>query len=57
MGIAREREREREWREGKTIEFIHVYVCEALISTRPTCLHLESRYNISLFDSIHFNYP
>ena len=31
--------------------------CEARNSTRPTCLHLEIRYNISLFDSNHFNYP
>ena len=41
----------------KNIDFIHVYVCEARNSTRPTCLRLESRYNISLFESNHFNYP
>ena len=38
----------------KNIAFIHVYFCEASNSTRPACLRLDSRYNISLFDSNHF---
>ena len=40
----------------KSIAFIHVYFCEAKNSTRPACLHWESHYNISMFDSNHFNY-
>ena len=43
----------------KNIHFIHGYVCEAMTSTRPTCIRLKSRYmyNISMLDSNHFNYP
>ena len=40
----------------KDIAFIHVYFCEPRNSTRLACLRLDSRYNISLFDSNHFNY-
>ena len=36
--------------------FIHVYFCEARNASRPTCLRLESLYNISLFYSNHFSY-
>ena len=38
----------------KHITFIHVYFCEPRNSTRVGCLRLDSRYNISLFDSNHF---
>ena len=38
------------------IAFIHVYFCEPRNSTRLACLHLDSCYNIGLFDSNHFNY-
>ena len=35
----------------KNSAFIHVYFCEARNSTRLAWLHLDSRYNISMFDS------
>ena len=41
----------------KPYRLFHVYFCEARKSMRPACLPLESRYNIILFDSNHFNYP
>ncbi len=41
----------------KNIAFIHVYICEARNSMRLACLLLNSRYNMSLFDIIHFYYP
>ena len=37
--------------------FIHVYLCEAMNSTRLTCLRLDSLYNINLFNRNHFKYP
>ena len=41
----------------KKIAFIHIFFCEAKNSTRLACLSLDSRYNISLFDSNQYNYP
>ena len=38
----------------KNIAFIHVYFFELIKSTRHSCLRLDSRYNISLFNSNHF---
>ena len=38
----------------KNIAFIHVYFFEPLDYMRLACLRLDSRYNISLFDSNHF---
>ena len=35
----------------------HVNFCEARYSTRLACLRLDGRYNISMFDGNHFNYP
>ena len=41
----------------KKYRLFHVNFCEARYSTRLVCLRLDSRYNISMFDSNHFNYP
>ena len=38
----------------KNIAFIHVNFCEPRNSMQVGCLRLDSRYNISLFDSNHF---
>ena len=38
----------------KNIDFIQVYFFEPMKSTRLACLGLDSRNNISLFDSNHF---
>ena len=38
----------------KNIAFIHVYFFEPMMAMRLVSLRLDSRYNISLFDSNHF---
>ena len=41
----------------KKYRLFHVNFCEARYSTRLACLRLDSRYNISMFNSNHINYP
>ena len=41
----------------KKYRLFHVNFCEARYSTRLACLRLDSRYNISVFNSNHFNDP
>ena len=38
----------------KNIDFIQVYFCEPMKLMRLACLRLDSRYNISMFDSNQF---
>ena len=38
----------------KNIDFIHVYFFKPMKSSRLACLRLDSRYNISLYDSNRF---
>ena len=41
----------------KKYRHFHINFCEARYSTRLACLRLDSRYNISMFNGNHFNYP